>query len=284
MSTATLSQGPAFGLCMKMWRRQRGMSQLELAVRADLSQRHVSFIETGRSRPREDVVLRVAEALEVPIRDRNILLETAGLAHSYPEVLLSDDVCAPFSSAIRMILESHEPYPVYVINRWWELIDANAAGRRIVPQTGDGPTNLVDAILGPGPMREMIDNFSAVGWAFLRRMRREAVNSGPDERLQELLKRAEAYMKDVPADVEGAGADLAVCAHFRIGDQLIKTVSMEARFGTAREVTLDELRVELVFPRDEAAEAFFRQSAQAAHEPIAGNLPIAGPEREQDGC
>ena len=273
MTTATLGQGPALGRYMKMWRRQRGLSQLELAVRADLSQRHVSFIETGRSRPRQDVVNRIAEALEVPIRDRNILLEAAGLAHTYPEVLLSDDACAPFSNAIRMLLESHEPYPAYVFNRWWELIDANAAGRRIFPENGEGPINLVDAFLGPGPVRGMIDNFSAVGWTFLRRMRREAVNSGPDERIQELLERAEAYMKDVPVDVESSGAELVICAHFRIGDQVIKTVSMEARFGTAREVTLDEVRVQLVFPRGEEAEAFFRESAQSAYEPKSGNAP-----------
>jgi transcriptional regulator with XRE-family HTH domain len=261
VSTATLSQVTAFGRYMKMWRRQRGLSQLELAVRADLSQRHVSFIETGRSRPRQDVVHRVAEALEVPIRDRNILLEAAGLAPGYLEVLLSDHSCAPFTNAIRMLLESHEPYPAYVINRWWELIDANAAGRRMFPQTGDGPINLVDAILAPGPARGMIENFSAVAWVFLHRIRREAANSGPDERLQELLERAEAYLKDVPVDTDSPGADLAICAHFRFGDQVIKTVSMEARFGTAREVTLDELRVGLVFPRGEEAEAFFRRRA-----------------------
>ena len=263
MSTATLGQVTAFGHYMKQWRRQRGLSQLELAVRADVSQRHVSFIETGRSRPREDVVHKVAEALEVPLRDRNTLLEAAGLAPSYPEVLLSDGAAAPFRNAIRKMLES-QPYPAYVINRWWELVDANAAGRRIFPVTGDGPISLVDAFLGPGPMREMIDNFSAVGWMFLRRMRREVADSGPDERLRELLERAEAYMKDVPIDVESPGSELVVCPHLRIGGQVIKTASMVARFGTAREVTLDELRVELVFPGDEEAEAFFRHSAQAA--------------------
>ncbi len=262
MSTATLGQVTAFGRYMKQWRRQRGLSQLELAVRADVSQRHVSFIETGRSRPREDVVHKVAEALEVPLRDRNVLLEAAGLAPSYPEVLLSDGAAAPFRNAIQKLLESHEPYPAYVINRWWDLIDSNAAGRRLFPQTGEGPITLVDALLGPGPMRDMIDNFSAVGWMFLRRMRREVADSGPDERLQELLERAEAYMKDVPVDVNDTGADLVICPHFRIGDQVIKTMSMVARFGTAREVTLDELRVEIVFPRDEEAEVFFRQSAQ----------------------
>lgn len=264
MSTATLGEVTAFGRQMKRWRRQRELSQLELAVRADVSQRHVSFIETGRSRPRQDVVHKVAEALQVPLRDRNFLLEAAGLAPSYPEVLLSDGAAAPFRNAIRKLLESHEPYPAYVIDRWWELIDANEAGRRIFPQTSEGPINLVDAFLGPGPIRDMIDNFSAVGWVFLRRMRREVADSGPDERLQELLERAEAYMKDVPVDVEDPSSDFVVCPHLRIGGQVIKTASMVARFGTAREVTLDELRVELVFPRDEEGEAFFRQSAEAA--------------------
>ena len=175
---------------------------------------------------------------------------------------LSDGAAAPFRNAILKMLDAHEPYPAYVINRWWDLIDANAAGRRILPQSGEGPINLVDAFLGPGPMREMIENFSAVGWMFLRRMRREVADSGPDGRLQELLERAEAYMKDVPVDAKVTGADLVICPHLRTGDQVIKTVSMVARFGTAREVTLDELRVELVFPRDEEAEAFFKQSAQ----------------------
>ena len=274
MSTATLAQVPAFGRYMKQWRRQRGLSQLDLAVRAHVSQRHVSFIETGRSRPIEDVVHKVAEALEVPIRDRNILLEAAGLAPSYPEVLLSDGAAAPFRNAIRKMLESHEPYPGYVINRWWELIDANAAGRRFFPQTADRPFNFVDALLGPGPMREMIVNFSAVGWTCVRRLRREVADSGPDERLQALLERAEAYMKDIPVDIENPGSELVICPHFQIGDQLIKTVSMVSRFGTAREVTLDELRVELIFPRDEEGEAFFRHNAQAAQEPMPGNAHL----------
>ena len=229
MSTATLSQVTAFGRYMKQWRRQRGLIQLELAVRADVSQRHVSFIETGRSRPREDVVRKVAEALEVPLRERNILLEAAGLAPGYPEVLLSDGAATPFRNAVQKMLESHEPYPAYVINRWWELIDANAAGRRMLPLTGDGPISLVDVFLGPGPIREMIVNFSAVGWMFLRRLRREVADSGPDERLQELLKRAEAYMKDVPADIENPGA--AVERAIEIQDRLHGHPHLSVRIG-----------------------------------------------------
>ena len=159
------------------------------------------------------------------------------------------------------MIESHGPYPANVINRWWELVDANEAARRFFPQSGDGPIDLVDAFLRPGPTRDTIENFSVVGWTFLRRLRGEVVaDSGPDERLQELLERAESYMKDVSVDTETLGFELVACPHFRIGDQVIKTVSMVSRFGTAREVTLDEFRVELVFPRDEEGETVFRYS------------------------
>ena len=126
----------------------------------------------------------------------------------------------------------------------------------------DGPVSVVDLVLGPGPIHDMLEAFSAVGWMFLRRIRREVAEAGPDERLQEILERAENYMKDVPDDAEASGSELVVCPHFRIGDKLIKTVVMVARFVTAREVNLDELRVELAFPRDAEAEAFFRQGAQ----------------------
>ena len=261
MTTQTVGQGTAFGRHMKQWRRQRGLSQLDLAVQANVSQRHVSFIETGRSRPREDVVLKVAEALRVPLRDRNALLEAAGLASTYPELSLSDEVAAPFYAAIRQMIESHEPYPAFVINRWWELVDANEAGRRFFPQSGDGPIDLVEAFMRPGPTRDRVENFSEVGWTFLRRLRREVADSGSDERLQELLERAESYMEDAPISTETLGTELVACPHFRIGDQVIKTVSMVARFGAAREVTLDELRVELVYPGDEEAETFFRYSS-----------------------
>jgi transcriptional regulator with XRE-family HTH domain len=243
---------------MKLWRRQSGISQLELAVRAGLSQRHVSFIETGRSRPGEDVVHKVAEALEIPLRDRNSMLEAAGLTPSYPELTLSDEKAAPYGLIVKKMLDAHSPYPAFVINHWWEMVDANDAGRRFFPVFGDGPVDLVETFLRPGPAREMFDNFPAAGWTFLRRLRREVAHGGPDERLEDLLRRAEAYMEDVPPDLEKPGDDLVVCPNFRIDGRVIKTVSMVARFGTAREVTLDELRVELMYPMDEEADEFFR--------------------------
>jgi hypothetical protein len=110
----------------------------------------------------------------------------------------------------------------------------------------------------------MIANFPVVAWTFVYRMRREVANSGPDERLNRLLLRAESFLADVPRPIEDElGSELVICPQLRIGDQLIKTISMVARFGNAREVTLDELRVELIFPADDTAEVFFKQSASS---------------------
>jgi transcriptional regulator with XRE-family HTH domain len=264
MSISTTARVTAFGRHLKQWRRHRGLSQLELAVRAGVSQRYLSFIETGRSRPGEQVVERVAEALEIPLRERNLMLAAAGLAPRYPEILLSDEAVAPFRTAVRHMLNTHEPYPAYVINRWWDLIDANTPGYQMLGFALDEPVNAVDILFGPGPIRDTIENFGAVAWAFLRRLRREVADAGSDERLHQILERAEGYMSDVPVLSDGTGSDLVVCPRWKVGDQVITTVTMVARFGNAHEVTLDELRVELVYPGDAGAEEFFRQSAQAS--------------------
>ena len=264
MSTRASDRATAFGRHLKQWRRHRGLSQLELAVRAGVSQRYLSFIETGRSRPGEQVVERVAEALEIPLRERNMILAAAGLAPRYPEMLLTDEAVAPFRTAVRHMLNTHEPYPAYVINRWWDLVDANAAGYQMLGFALDEPVNAVDILFGPGLVRDTVENFGAVAWAFLRRLRREAADAGSDERLHQILERAEGYMSDVPVPYDDAGDGFVVCPRWRIGDQVITTLTMVARFGNAHEVTLDELRVELVYPGDADAEKFFRQSAQAS--------------------
>jgi transcriptional regulator with XRE-family HTH domain len=260
MSNATLPT-TACGRRLKHWRQHRGLSQLDLALRAQVSQKHVSFIETGRSRPRQEVVLKIAEALEIPLRERNVILEFAGLAPSYPEVPLASTEIAPFREALRRMLIAHEPYPAYVINRWWEVVDANTAGRRLFPDLGSGAVNVVDAIFAPGGIREALDNFPAAGWNLLLRLRREVEELAGDKRLQDLLERAEFHMRNVPREAEEPGGDFVVCPHLRVGDRVIRTLSMMARFGSAREITLDELRVELIYPADDIADAFFRASA-----------------------
>ena len=268
MNTNRTTQISAFGHQIKHWRRQRGLSQLALATNAQLSQRYLSFIETGRSRPGEDVVLRVAEALDLPLRERNNLLLAAGLAPRYPELPLSHDAVVPFRSAINRMLESHEPYPAYVINRWWDVVDANTAGWRLFPTPNtpiDMSINAVDAFLAPGPIREMIENFDTVAWGFLQRLRHEIASSSLDHRLQTLLERAESYLNDLTPPVQtniDAGSELVICPRLRIGNQTISTLSMIARFGHTREVSLEELRVELLYPADQTAELFFHDLAK----------------------
>lgn len=257
MSLATT----AFGRNLKMWRRQRGVSQLALAIRARVSQRHISFIETGRSRPGEDTVHRIAEALEIPLRERNSLLESAGLSALYPELPMADAALAPFKKAIARMLEAQEPYPAFVINRWWDVLDGNRAARRFMPIGSPKPVNFIELFFSRGPYRELIVNYAAVAWTALRRLRAEAGQLGPDERLTRLIKAAELHLGDVPDDEEPVGGDLVACPHLRWEGQIIKTISVVARFGNSREVTVDELRVELMLPQDEQAETFFHNLA-----------------------
>lgn len=252
----------AFGRHLKQWRRQRGLSQLALGLRAGVSQRHISFIETGRARPRQDVVARVVEALEVPLRERNVLFEAAGLPARYPELALNDAAIEPFRRAIDRILAAQEPFPAFVIDRWWDVVGANRAGRRLFPLDADAPTNFADRFFAPGPLREMVVNYNDVAWAVLRRLRLEAAGARSDDRLASLLGRAERAMQGAPPPGEPAHADLVACPHLRWGDHVVKTMSVVARFGNTREITLDELRIELMLPQDPEAEAFFHWLAR----------------------
>jgi transcriptional regulator with XRE-family HTH domain len=259
----------SFGRQLKLWRSWARMSQLELSVRAGLSQRHLSFLETGRSRPGTDVVLRIAAALEIPLRDRNRLLESAGLAAHYPEVELSAGVSTPFRAAVVRLLEAHEPFPAFVLNRWWDVVDANVAARRLFPSSAGLTQNAVEAFLAPGGMRGMIENFPEVAGMYLRRLQAEVAEAS-DERSLRLLARAKELLADVDLTTD-TGDGLVICPRLRIGDEVVSTATMVARFGATREVTLDELRVELIFPADEAARAFFERQREDA--------PRATPER-----
>ena len=249
----------SFGRQLRLWRAWARLSQLDLAMRAGLSQRHLSFLETGRSRPGTAVVLRIAEALEIPLRDRNRLLESAGLAPRFPELDLSDGASAPFRAAIARLLEAHEPYPAFVLNRWWDVVDANVAARRLFPLSAQAPQNAIEAFLAPGGMRDAIDNFPEVAGMYLRRLQTEVAEAS-DERSLRMLERAKELLTDVDLRSD-RGDGLVICPRLRFGDESVSTATMVARFGATREVTLDELRVELVFPADEAARAFFERQA-----------------------
>ena len=245
-----------FGARLAAWRRARGLSQLALAARADTTARHVSFLETGRSRPSAKMVVRLCDALEVPLRDRNGLLEAAGLAAAYGHEPLSAEHLRPFRAAIDRLLGAHEPYPAVVVDRHWSVVAANGAAATLF---GDGlvGSNLVHRY---ADAHDVIANWPQVAHAALRRLREQLRHSPHDDELRGLVGVVEAAVGDLPP-APPAGDELVVCPHFRIGDRVIRTLTVAARFEHPLDVTLAELCVELTYPHDDEAEKFFRDVA-----------------------
>jgi transcriptional regulator with XRE-family HTH domain len=247
-----------FGRELRRWRQVRGLSQLRLATEAEMSPRHLSFVETGRSRPSQGVVLRLADALEVPLRERNRMLIAAGLAPVYPERPLEDAELAPFRRIVSTLLSKQEPYPAFAFDRAYRLVDANRVGRSFYPDLEH--VDWVDATFAPGsPVRASIENFDELAWTVLELMRRD-LDGGP-EALADAARRLERHLADVPRPAvdHGVGRSPAVISRFRFGERRVQTVTTILRFDIARDVTLDELRVELVFPTDPDSARFFEE-------------------------
>ncbi|UTW56550.1 helix-turn-helix domain-containing protein [Kordiimonas sp. SCSIO 12610] len=247
----------SFGRMLKQWRQHRGHSQLELSLRADVSQKHISFIETGRSRPKVETVRKVAEALEIPLREQNKLYEMAGLPARFPDVHYDAAALTPYRDAIFRMLKQQDPFPAYVVDRWWNLIEANEAGKMLFMAPGLDTPNMVDAFMAPGAFRDMVENFDEVAWAFMKRLRAEAMQAPGDEQMQALLSRAQAYLQNVPEPKTTDRHELALCPRIKMGDAVINMITMVAHFSEPNAAILDELRLELVFPADAEAAAFF---------------------------
>ncbi len=247
---------------LKYWRKARGLSQLALAASAGSTPRYISFMENGKSRPGEQMVRRLADALEMPMRERNDLLEAAGHRRENSALALSEPQMRPYCQTVKHVLKVHDPFPAFVVNRWWDIVDLNAGAERffrlLEPDTM--PRNMIEWLFDPaGVARTRFDAWTAVAYAFLRRVRREAMNAPLDARLARLLAVAEKELAsaDVPAS-SGPGNDLVVCPTVRFGDAEVSLVGMTSRFGAPLDVTLDELTVECLYPRDEQSEQFLR--------------------------
>ena len=231
------------------------MSQLALACEASTTPRYVSYLETGRSRPSRQVVLRLSQALDLPLRERNRLLEAAGLAPEYRSVDPGAPDLAPYEAAIARVLASHEPYPALVVDRHWTVTMANQGSARLFGAELVG-ANLVRRYFGDPSATEAIVNWHDVAWAGVNRLRDQVEASPFDEELRALLALAEAAVGETEPPAPAANG-LVVCPHFRVAGEVIRTVGMVMRFDTAVELTLDELRVELTYPADEIARRFF---------------------------
>lgn len=248
----------SFGNHLRYWRTTRGLTQLELAHSAASTSRHISFMETGRSRPGETMVLRLADALQVPTRDRNDLLVAAGYPAIFEEGKLDSKVLVPFQRAVHYTVSAHEPFPSFAINRWYDVLEKNKAAEAMFgSDRPEKKVNIIHAIFDDPEMKDRLDNWHIVAPAMAHRLRREASLAPKDARLKELLDLAWGALKDTSLPQIASKDDLVICPTFRVDDQLIRTISMVARFGSTNSVMLDELRVETIFPADAKAEAFF---------------------------
>lgn len=247
-----------FGHALKRWRTSRRMSQLDVATRAGTTTRHLSFLETGRSRPSQEMVLRLADALALPLSDKNALLAAGGFAAAFPERHLDDDALGPVRFVIRRLLASHAPYPAIVLDRWYDILDANLGGRRLFVGGAaidpDDPPNLVDLMLGP--LKAAVVNWDELIWDAVTRLRKEAAAAPDDARLADLLARVEAEARPLPQPTSLPPPVLFTRARFN-GLELT-TLSTLVHFGGSRDVTVDGLHLELVYPADPATDAALR--------------------------
>jgi transcriptional regulator with XRE-family HTH domain len=261
---SAISPVKGVGGLLREWRVRRRLSQLELALEAEVSARHLSFVETGRSRPSRELVLHLAEHLDVPLRERNALLLAGGYAPTYRTTALGADEMAPVRAALDKILSGHEPYPAVVVDRRWDLITANAAALAILSDGVDPallvpPANTLRVSLHPKGLAPRIVNLAEYSAHLLERLHRQTVALADVEllALHDELRRYPG-VSDEPTHSTDPASMLFVPLVLRAGDAELRFFSTLATFGTAVDVTLAELAVESFFPADEATMAALR--------------------------
>jgi transcriptional regulator with XRE-family HTH domain len=256
-----MSHGSTPGALLRDWRRRRNLSQLDLAHRAGVSPRHVSFVETGRARPTSAMILRLCDQLQVPLREQNRLLLAGGFAPAHPELALADPPMAEVSDAIDTILTAHLPWPALVIDGAWDLVAANDAVYGLLagvsPRLLEPPVNVIRLTLEPDGLAPQIVNLAEWRAHLLGRLQREYDASG-DPRLADLVA---AYQPEdgTPdtADAHGTAGTpgLVVPLVLRVDEHELSLISATTVFGTTREITLSELAIETFYPADAATRA-----------------------------
>lgn len=246
-----------FGDALRERRVQLRLSQLELALRAGTTQRHLSFIESGRSVPGRGMVVRLTEALRLPLRERNALLLAAGYAPSYPETSLDDPALAPVLSGVRRLLDSHGPFPAIVVDRFSDMVAGNDAvdvlTEGVAPDLLEPPVNVLRMALNPRGMAPRILNFDEWAWHVLERPRQESVRA-PHQRHAEMIAELEGYLSR-PPDPGEEHLGFAVPMRLRTPQGELSLITAITTFTTAVDVTISELRLETFLPLDEPTAA-----------------------------
>jgi len=249
---------PAVGALLRDWRQRRRMTQMDLALEADVSARHLSFIETGRSTPSADMVKHLAEQLEVPLRERNELLLAAGYAPAYGQRDIDEPEMGPVREALDRVLKGHEPFPAVVVDRHWGMVAANSAIPLLTAGVAEHllapPVNVLRLTLHPEGMAPRIVNLAEWRAHLLDRLGRQAVTSG-DPALAALHDELAALPGELvpthPHAPDLAAGEIATPLRIRQGDAELRFISTYTTFGTAVDVTVSELSIEAFFPADD---------------------------------
>jgi transcriptional regulator with XRE-family HTH domain len=252
----TLTSPPRYsGELLREWRQRRNLSQLELASGSAVSTRHLSFIETGRARPSREMVLHLADRLDVPLRERNRLLLAAGYAPLFGERSLDGAEMTPIREALERFLAAHEPYPAVVVDRCWNLVLANRAvallTEGVAPKLLEGPVNALRVTLHPEGVAPRIVNFAEWSGHLLHRLRRQIAVTG-DAELVGLYEELAGYpgVRVDPSFEAAPSAEVLLPLVFRAGSRELRLFSTVTTFGTALDVTLAELAIEAFYPAD----------------------------------
>ena len=260
------------GELLRQWRGARGMSQLDLALAAGVSSRHVSFVETGRSQPSRPMTLRLAETLDLSLRERNELLLAAGFAPMFQERGVDDAALEPVRRALELVLETHEPYPAFVLDRAGNVLLSNGGFRKLLRlmlpagSSAGSPVNVVRLCLDPDLLRSRLRNWEVVAHVLGHRVSRQ-LRSESDPRVRELFEELLAFPAvreameqiDAPAEYE-----VVIPMEFEMDGTRLSWFSTIATIGTPRDITLEDLRIESLFPADEGTEQTVRALLDAA--------------------
>jgi transcriptional regulator with XRE-family HTH domain len=267
MSSATQE----VGVLLRQWRKRRRLSQLDLACEAEISQRHLSFLESGRSSPSRDMLLRLAEQLAVPLRERNALLVAAGFAPVYGERALDDPALGAARAAVNLILAAQDPYPALAVDRHWTLLAANTAATHLMagvdPKLGQPPVNVLRLSLHPDGLGPRICNFRQWRAHVLARLMKQIENSA-DPVLMALMDELKAYPIPAASNAWSAAgphdfAGIVVPLELTTDSGVLSFFSTTTIFGTPLDISLSELAIESFFPADSAtAEAMRRVAGQ----------------------
>lgn len=269
MTIQTQNSTKHFTNTLKMWRKARKLSQLDLALIANISQRHVSWLETGKSLPSREMVLKLSEALEVPLRERNSILNSAGFANVFTEKNLEEYSMQAFATVLENILKHHNPYPAFVLDRVWNIKMKNAAANSLFSMLGNpeeiwraigdkGQENIALLTVHPRGIRSAISNWDTIVGPFMQRLKREAIDSCDSE----VMAHYESLTEHVGnVDDSNLSQDLVpvLPIEMDLGEIKLSFFSVISTFGTAQDITANELRIETFYPSNDQTSKFFKR-------------------------